>query len=106
MLEEQNMIISEQDSGRTIRMNRGGEISVHLKENPSTGYQWSVESAEGMEQLGEQFETNAAIGGTGVHTFRFRMAQAGSHQLRIKHWRIWEGESSVIAHFAATIIVE
>jgi inhibitor of cysteine peptidase len=59
-----------------------------------------------LEQLEDGFETGgAAIGAAGVRVLRFRAARPGSFELRIKHWREWEGEASVTDRFHARIIV-
>ena len=100
------MIMSEQDSGRTVQIRMGEVITLNLKENPTTGYQWSVTTAEGLEQIRNYFEVREGIGAAGVHEFQFRATKAGSHSLSLKHWRTWEGEGSVIGHFVATVVVE
>jgi inhibitor of cysteine peptidase len=105
-MEELNMILSAQDSGRTVNMRLGQVITVRLKENPTTGYQWSAVPADGLKQIHDQYEAANAIGAAGVHEFQFRITKVGSHPLQLKHWRTWEGEGSVIGRFVATIIVE
>ena len=100
------MILNEQDSGRTIRLKRGTIITIRLVEKPTTMYRWAVEADIGLEQVGDQNEPDDRIGGTGVRVLQFRGKSVGSHELRMKNWREWEGESSVIGRFNARIIVE
>ena len=103
-----NMILNEQYSGRTIDMKVGNVVTVRLKENPTTGYRWKVETASGLEQIGDHFEVEAggAIGAAGVRVFQFRSTRVGSYELLMKNWREWENESSVLARFIVKIIVK
>jgi len=99
------MILSEQDSGRTIEMKVDEVITVRLKENPTTGYRWTGDSATGFQQIRDTFEQGGhAIGAAGFHVFEFRITRAGSFELRMKNLREWEGESSVLARFIVNII--
>lgn len=101
------MILNDQDRGRTVEVEAQSIVTVRLDENPTTGYRWNVETAEGLETIGDSFErAGDAIGAGGVRVFRFRTSASGSHRLSIKKWRDWEGESSIIDRFYATIVVK
>lgn len=100
------MTLSEQDSGRSINVNLGSLLSIRLKENPTTGYRWTVETSSGLEQVGDHFEGGGAIGGAGVRLLQFRAIRAGSSELRMKNWQEWEGEASVISRFVVEVIIK
>jgi len=101
------MILNEQDRGRTVEAPMGDVITVRLKENPTTGYHWAVETTTGLELVGDRFEAGSgAIGAAGVRVLQFRAPRAGSNNLRLKYWREWEGEASVTERFDANIIVK
>jgi inhibitor of cysteine peptidase len=101
------MILNERDRDRTVEVPRGGVLDVRLQENPTTGYSWSVEAANSLEQVGDSFEAGGAtIGATGVRVLQFRATRPGSHELRLKYWREWEGEDSVANRFGINIIVK
>lgn len=100
------MILNENDSGRTVKMEVGEVIIVRLKENPTTGYRWMVEAANGLEQIGDHFIAGGAVGAAGVREFQFRPTKVGPYELRIRNWREWEGESSVSDHFDVKVIVK
>jgi len=100
------MILSEQDQGRTIEVAEDDIITVRLKENPTTGYRWSVETPNGLELVEDGFEAGGGgIGAAGVRVLQFRATRPGSHKLHLKNWREWEGEASVTERFDANIIV-
>ncbi len=101
------MILNNQDNGRTIEVEAQSVVTVRLDENPSTGYRWNIETAEGLELVGDNFERiRDTIGAGGVRIFQFRASKAGSHRLNIRKWRDWEGESSIIERFYVTIVVK
>ncbi len=101
------MILSERDNGRTVEVSVGSLLTVRLQENPTTGYSWSVEAANGLGKVEDSFEAGgAAIGAAGVRVLQFRATRPGSHELRLKNWREWEGEDSVINRFGINIIVK
>ncbi len=106
LMEQKSMLLNENDSGRTINVRTGDNLTIRLKENPTTGFQWAVGFAEGMELVMDRFDAGQGMGATGIREFQFRATQAGSYQILLKHWRAWEGETSVIARFVATINVE
>jgi predicted secreted protein len=100
------MMLSEQDYGRTINVKVGDVVTIRLTENPSTGYRWTKEVSSELEQISDHFVGGGARGAGGVRVIEFRITRIGSYQLRMKNWREWEGESSVIARFVVKIIVK
>jgi len=99
------MTLTERDSGRSIDVRLDDIVTVHLKETPTTGYRWSVETAQGLEQVSDHVEAGGAIGSEGVRVFQFRTTRVGSSELRMKKLRKWEGEGSVIDRFNVRITV-
>lgn len=100
------MILNENDSGRTVKIGIDEVITVRLIENPTTGYRWLVESLGGLEQISDRFESDEAIGASGVREFHFRATKVGLYQLNIKNWREWEGGSSIITRFVVNFNVD
>ena len=100
------MMLSEQDAGRTVEMHVGNVVTIRLQENPTTGYRWAVETAGGLERVSDRFDPDSAIGAAGIRSFEFRPPHAGSYELRLKHWRAWEGEGSVRNRFRVNINVQ
>ncbi len=101
------MTLTEQDRGHTIQVDTDSVVTLRLTENPTTGYRWTLETAPELEQIGDRFEAGGpAIGAGGVRVFEFRATRVGRHELRLKNWREWEGENSVIDRFDAKIDVK
>jgi predicted secreted protein len=106
-IEVRNMILSEQDRGRTVEVAEGDVITIRLRENPTTGYRWSVDTTNGLVLVGDRFEAGGpAIGAAGVRVLQFRATRPGSHKLRLKNWQEWEGEDSITDRFEANVVVK
>ena len=88
-----------------LRVNLGDVITLRLNENPTTGYRWFQETSSGLEIVDDNNEPGGAVGAGGVRVLRFRVKRGGSHELRMKNWREWEGEDSVIGRFTVKIRV-
>jgi inhibitor of cysteine peptidase len=81
----------------TIKVPVGGEFSVRLESNPTTGYVWDVETLpEGVELLGSEYEKSAGDrppGDPGSQAFRFRARNAGEHLIHFALKRQWESKA-------------
>ena len=100
------MVLSERDNGRTFTINKGSMLTVRLEENPTTGYHWSVSRIEGIELMSDHNDAGGGIGAKSVRVFKFQVKQVGSYNIKMKNWREWEGEPSVIDRFDIKIIVQ
>ncbi|CCF17081.1 chagasin peptidase inhibitor I42 family protein [Brevibacillus laterosporus GI-9] len=101
------MVLTEQDSGQIIDISVGKIITVQLKENPTTGYRWTVETASGLEKIGDSYKPGGAgIGAAGLRIFQFKTIQVGSYELHLRNWVEWEGDSSIVDRFNVRINVE
>lgn len=100
------LTLTNADNGKTIQSRQGDEIILRLPDNPTTGYRWHIAHANGsLDQEGNSYQPDPTMqfGSAGVREFRFRAKAAGNARLELKHWREWEGESSVLERFALTI---
>lgn len=101
------MTLTKEDSGRTVKLAPGGVVTIRLPENPTTGYRWAIASDGGLEAVSDDFETGGpGLGSGGERIFKFRVPKAGSHQLRLKHWRSFEGDSSITERFHVTVVAK
>jgi inhibitor of cysteine peptidase len=97
--------LTSADDGRALSACVGDELVITLPENASTGYRWAV------ERVGEQLrgDRTASPGGARepgaarLAAFRFEVVGAGESRLVLRHWRPWQGESSVLGRFALSV---
>jgi inhibitor of cysteine peptidase len=106
LAEETRVIVSESDRGRTFTLDLGANVTLRLKETPTTGYRWAVEVMEGFDLVSDRPEPGAGIGAAGARVLQFRAVRPGTHRLRLRNWRDWEGEKSAIEHFEVTMNVK
>jgi len=99
------MRLTESDRGRTVEVEAGAVVTVLLRENPSTGYRWTVDMAGDLEQITDRANPGEAMGGAGTRELQFRAAQRGTHEVHLKNWRSWEGDASVRQRWNVTIVV-
>lgn len=100
--------LSEADNGRVLAAQVGDLLRIRLAENASTGYRWDLESAS--SDVLEALESDVAyppsvVGASGTVTFSFRARQPGQGELRLRHWRRWQGDASVTRRFRLTLHV-
>ncbi|WP_429691026.1 protease inhibitor I42 family protein [Bacillus mycoides] len=97
------VLLTQKDQGKVIPLHRNQRFSIQLTENPLTGYSWTICNILGICLLTEQFQFNCileeVIGHHGVRIFQFQAIHTGKHTLQFKHWREWQGESSIIEKF-------
>ncbi len=103
------MIIVENDNGRTVDIHLGWSVRINLPENATTGYRWSIDryDEEFIEALAtEPRYSSNAIGSGGEVEFIFRGKKVGTGEIVLKHWRHWEGDSSVTKRFRIRLNVQ
>jgi inhibitor of cysteine peptidase len=98
----------EADNGRTVDIRRGETVRISLPENASTGYRWAIDRFD--EQLIEALTTEPLypsdrVGSSGDVAFTFRPKEVGAGEVVLKHWRHWEGDSSVTTRFRVRLQV-
>jgi inhibitor of cysteine peptidase len=101
--------LTSADNGRTVKLDLGGQVTIHLPESPATGYTWAIEQMdEGrLELLHDEHQqaTGGGYGAGGVHTWRLMACVAGTTHLALKLGREWEGDEGVIERYQVTFEV-
>jgi inhibitor of cysteine peptidase len=105
-MEMATMILTEGDRSRSVEVPAGSLVTVRLREHPTTGYRWAVQSSGGLELIGDRFEPGGAIGAAGIRVIEFRATRRGTHALRMQNRREWEGAGSAVGQFEATVVVK
>ncbi len=103
------VLLVETDNGRTVDIRQGETVRVSLPENATTGYRWAIErfDEEFIEALAtEPHYTASAIGSGGEVAFIFQGKKIGTGEIVLKHWRHWEGDSSVTTRYRILLHVQ
>ena len=100
-------LITEADHGKTVDLKKGDALTIHLPENPTTGYRWNLDEHDpsALESTGTAtFEPSSpAVGAGGRRTFSFRAKTVGEYPLGLNLRRAWEKQASPARKFAITV---
>jgi inhibitor of cysteine peptidase len=101
--------LSREDNAKLIELRQGDVIILSLQETPTTGYRWAVDNIDEkileLQNEGFHIAPKAGLGGNGTRTFSFRAIAVGSVNLKLKLWREWAGDASIIERYSLTIKV-
>lgn len=108
--DDEDHVISGDDNGTTVEVNQGERIRIELESNPTTGYEWAVDSTDEtiLTYEGSTYESEDGdrVGQGGVQTLTFHASEPGQAEIHLKYWRSWEGDASVVERFDVTVVVE
>jgi inhibitor of cysteine peptidase len=96
-----DMLVTQADDGKELELSLADVITLHLPENPTTGYRWALEETDGvtLETSSYAQASHSAVGGGGERTFKLRPLKTGDVSVRLKRWREWEGDASITETF-------
>jgi inhibitor of cysteine peptidase len=102
------MTLTEADCGGVVNINVGDTVVVQLAENAASGYRWAWEECpdETLEIVSANYiPTGKGVGGGGYARWTLRTRLPGKVYLRLKQWRLWEGDASVLKRFQVLLTV-
>ncbi len=92
-------VITKEDDGRLVTLDKRDVLVVRLEGNPTTGYEWILTDTfnqEIIEPRGEpEFVSegdDGIVGAGGTYVFRFKALSSGTTTLEFVYERLWEGE--------------
>jgi inhibitor of cysteine peptidase len=95
-----------------LSMQRGQELTLSLRSNPSTGFRWEVkEAASGvLKSLGKEVyshpEDAGLVGSAGQSTWRYKAQNPGNGRLLMIYHQPWEPNVAPASTFDCAISVE
>ena len=111
----QAVVLTEQDKNKTLNISVGDSFVIRLNENPTTGYVWAMNGQTELLVLrSSDYVTDAPpnqhgevlVGGGGKRSFTFVAQKSGMATLKLKHWRPWEGDASIVDTFSMLVQIE
>jgi len=100
------LILTAADNGRAVDVHLGDDVALRLPENATTGYRWAVDYADAnLVDVSEEqpVSTSENMGGGGEAQWSIKTRAAGATSIKLKRWRPWEGESSVVERYEITL---
>ena len=103
------LALTEADNGKSHTIPSGARVVLRLRENPTTGYQWHLDSdlPPVLSVTADDYSPTAGggIGSGGVRVLEFRAGTAGIVKLVLSHKRPWEGQDKALSAFTVSIAV-
>ena len=110
----QGLPAAEQDNNRAVNVVVGQRFVVRLNENPTTGYVWAIDgqptlfvlqSSDYVADAQPNAQGKVLVGGGGQRSFAFVAKKPGTTTLKLKQWRPWQGDSSIVDTFSVDVHV-
>jgi predicted secreted protein len=105
------IIVNKQDNGKEIKTIVGNVIQVELEGLGSAGYKWYLDSLNAgyLELISE--ETKAVsdkekMGAPVLGIWRFKTLKKGFTEIKMDHYRVWEGKDSATEHFGMKLTIQ
>ena len=97
-------IVKKQDSGKKIDVKVGDVIQIELESLGSAGYEWFTESVdtryvELMSHSTKATGKDNKIGAPVLSVWCFRALSKGITEIRMSHYRVWEGKEQASDNF-------
>ncbi len=103
------VILTKQDSGKEIEVRVGDVVQVELPMMGAAGYQWHVQDldTDSLKLISEETRllSEGRVGAPVIGIWRFEVIKEGSAEIRMEHYRAWEGVGKSIDHFYAELNV-
>ena len=101
-------IFTEENNGSTVELVTGDTFQIKLNENPTTGYQWTLETTGGLEIMSDNYLPPASglIGAGGIHEWDIKATASGTQQVTGVYSRSWENLTGSEQRFVLTVEVE
>src|SRR5215472_1964234 len=98
-------VITETENGKALLLHVGDTVAVRLPEMATAGYQWTLEQIDADKVTytkHHQAVVQYLLGREPICIFEFTTRATGIVHIQLKHWRPWNGDSSIIARYAVT----
>jgi len=105
-----HITFTEEDDGRSVKLNRGEVFDIMLEGNPTTGYTWQKTEPEDrdiLELIEREFKPQSdRIGSPGIQIFHFKAVGKGRTTIRLIYHRPWEKEVQPLREFELRISIK
>jgi inhibitor of cysteine peptidase len=108
---KKQLSLTATDNGTRVEVKSGGEITITLDGNPSTGYTWEAQDLDKamFEQVGDPVFISSnpgQVGSGGTLTVTFKSLKAGTATLTLIYHRPWEVGVDPLNTFSVMVTVK
>jgi inhibitor of cysteine peptidase len=106
-----SLSLNADSNDKQVEIKSGGEITITLDGNPSTGYTWEAKDLDTsmFEVVGDPVFTSSnpdLIGSGGALALTFKTLKAGTSTLMLIYHRPWETDVEPIDTFSVSVTVK
>ena len=97
-------VLTAADNGRTVELPVGDEVALRLPEDARlAGYSWATDSADANLVDIKEGQDVSTLEGEVDAQWVIKAKAPGATSIKLKRWRQWEGESSVVERYEITL---
>ena len=104
------LIYTYGDSGKEFKIDQGKEFEIHLSENPTTGFLWTVlDLPPNIKFIDKKFihsDASSVVGAGGLRIFIFKALKPRKAKLRFLLKRSWEKEDKHADTYLLKLLIE
>lgn len=108
----EQQVITEDDNGTTISLEKGEIFYLRLEENPTTGYSWELNLSQGLSLVSDDYYSPESeeseqplLGAGGVHLWEIKADSEGKQLVTAIYKRSWENETGTEEKFTLNVEV-
>ncbi len=101
--------LTKDDNGRIVNVKRGDVVTLQLEGNATTGYWWHFDDmdSDSVKLLSESTKpASDLIGAPSMGLWRLAMLKAGTVEVTMRYYRMWEGKEKAVKTFSVTFRIE
>lgn len=110
MAAQSALLVTSADNTSTFSADKGQEVMVSLKSNPTTGYSWQLARQPEIVSQNKPRKYIAhradVVGGDGLDIFYFKVNQTGQELIKFEYKRPWEKIQTPADFFEFTLTVK
>ncbi len=105
-----NVIVTKADHAQTVKVTKGGQLTVKLAWSPGTGYDWVI-TRNDPSMLRQEGETSTEPakepmpGAAETRIFHFRALQPGNTALEFQSRRAFEKDAPSMGEFRVQVLI-
>ena len=95
------------NNNSTVIVTKNETFGLLLAENPTTGYQWSLNLTGGLSVVSDKYiaDNGSLIGGGGIHVWVIKAMEHGDQAVSASYQRSWENTTANEVQYLLNVVV-
>jgi predicted secreted protein len=109
-VQKKMITITQENNGQEIEVKSGDLFRIELVEMGSAGYNWYIDglNTEVVELVSKETKviSEDRVGGPVMAIWLLKAKKAGKIEIKMDHYRIWEGKQKATKHFSIKLLIK